>query len=110
MSFDRPHGQLARLVTMALDEDLGRGDITTDACVPADRQGRCAFRARTPLVVCGGDILRDVPEDLKRGRIYLAQEDCAAFGVDGDHLGSAALAASGDGAAGLDRVAASLIH
>src|SRR5690242_20650308 len=60
MSYDRPHGQLARLVEMALEEDLGRGDITTDACVPAERQGRCAFRARTPLVVCGGEVMREV--------------------------------------------------
>jgi nicotinate-nucleotide pyrophosphorylase (carboxylating) len=60
MSFDRPHAQLARLVTMALEEDLGRGDITTDACVPIDRKGRCAFRARTALVVCGGEVMREV--------------------------------------------------
>jgi nicotinate-nucleotide pyrophosphorylase (carboxylating) len=67
MSFDRPHSQLARLVTMALDEDLGRGDITTDACVPRDRQGRCAFRARTPLVVCGGEVMVEVYRQVDPG-------------------------------------------
>lgn len=60
MSYDRPVQNLARLVGLALDEDLGRGDITTDACVPADRMGRCAFRARKPLVVCGGEVLCEV--------------------------------------------------
>ena len=60
MSYDRPPQNLARLVAMALDEDLGRGDITTDACVPPHVQGRCLFRARNALVVCGGEIIREV--------------------------------------------------
>jgi nicotinate-nucleotide pyrophosphorylase (carboxylating) len=51
---------LGKIVAAALEEDLGRGDITTDACVPADTQGRCAFRARSPLVSAGGAIIAEV--------------------------------------------------
>ncbi|MFT3921508.1 MAG: carboxylating nicotinate-nucleotide diphosphorylase [Myxococcales bacterium] len=51
---------LARVVALALEEDVGRGDITTESCVPADVLGRCVFRARCPLVVSGGEIIREV--------------------------------------------------
>lgn len=52
--------QLAEVVARALAEDLGRGDITTDACVPDAVVGRCAFRARSPLVSAGGAIILEV--------------------------------------------------
>lgn len=51
---------VGRAVAIALEEDLGRGDITTDSCVPPDVLGRCAFRARHALVACGLDLLREV--------------------------------------------------
>ena len=48
---------VARLIDLALDEDLGRGDITTEAVVQAsDGALRCAVVARKPLVVFGLDI------------------------------------------------------
>lgn len=56
----RPPVNLARVVAIALEEDLGRGDVTTDACVPYEVQGRCSFRARHPLVVSGVDIIPEV--------------------------------------------------
>jgi nicotinate-nucleotide pyrophosphorylase (carboxylating) len=51
---------LAKVVTVALEEDLGRGDVTTDSCVPPDVQGRCVFRARAPLVSAGGAVIPEV--------------------------------------------------
>lgn len=57
---------LARIVALALDEDLGRGDVTTDACVPSDVLGRCAFRARSPLVTAGGAIIPEVFAQIDR--------------------------------------------
>jgi nicotinate-nucleotide pyrophosphorylase (carboxylating) len=51
---------LPRLVASALEEDVGRGDITTDACVPYEVRGRCVFRARTALVVSGGAVIEEV--------------------------------------------------
>jgi nicotinate-nucleotide pyrophosphorylase (carboxylating) len=52
--------QLAEIVARALAEDLGRGDITTDACVPDGVAGRCSFRARSPLVSAGRAIIPEV--------------------------------------------------
>jgi nicotinate-nucleotide pyrophosphorylase (carboxylating) len=51
---------LGKIVAAALEEDVGRGDITTDSCVPPDAQGHCAFRARSPLVSAGGAIIAEV--------------------------------------------------
>jgi nicotinate-nucleotide pyrophosphorylase (carboxylating) len=52
--------ELGRVIERALAEDLGRGDVTTDSCVPSDLMGRCAFRAREPLVVTSGAIIAEV--------------------------------------------------
>ncbi len=38
-----------------LIEDIGHGDITTDAIFPADQEGRGVFVAREPMVVVGMD-------------------------------------------------------
>lgn len=51
---------LARIVGCALDEDLGRGDLTTEACVPAATRGTARMVAREALVFCGEDIVREV--------------------------------------------------
>jgi nicotinate-nucleotide pyrophosphorylase (carboxylating) len=55
-----PRPTLRRTVGVALDEDLGRGDITTEACVPPDARGRAAIVAREPLVLSGLDVVREV--------------------------------------------------
>jgi nicotinate-nucleotide pyrophosphorylase (carboxylating) len=60
VSIVRPPFHLSKLVALALDEDLGRGDVTTDSCVPPEVEGRCAFRARSALVTAGGAILHEV--------------------------------------------------
>lgn len=51
---------LRDLVSRALDEDLGRGDLTTDACVDPSLEGRAALTAREPLVLAGVDVVREV--------------------------------------------------
>src|SRR5437763_7966148 len=45
------------IVRLALEEDIGSGDITTNACVPADRQARGRFLAREPLILAGTEVL-----------------------------------------------------
>ncbi len=50
---------IAPTVRAALAEDLGRaGDVTAQACVPADARLRCVFAARKPGVVAGLDCAR----------------------------------------------------
>jgi len=45
--------EIRAAVLAALAEDIGPGDVTTLATVPADRQARAVMRAREPLVVAG---------------------------------------------------------
>lgn len=48
--------QLRHLVEQALDEDLGRGDATSDTVVPADLQATAVLRARRPGTVAGIEV------------------------------------------------------
>jgi nicotinate-nucleotide pyrophosphorylase (carboxylating) len=52
------------IVRLALEEDIGSGDITTNACVPADRQARGQFLAREPLILAGTEVLDQLYTDL----------------------------------------------
>jgi nicotinate-nucleotide pyrophosphorylase (carboxylating) len=70
--------RLSELVRLALEEDVGNGDLTTEATVPAERRGVGLIRAKQALVVCGhveaAEVFRQV------GAIYrpLVGEGCAA--------------------------------
>jgi nicotinate-nucleotide pyrophosphorylase (carboxylating) len=52
------------IVRLALEEDIGPGDVTTESCVPADRQARGRFLARAPMIVAGLELLPDFYEPL----------------------------------------------
>ena len=49
--FDSPH--LDRLIDLALEEDIGPGDVTTQAVVDPELQGEAHIRAKANLVVAG---------------------------------------------------------
>ena len=58
---DRPDGfpdWLLRRVRTALDEDVGPGDVTTEATIPADATGRAVIRAKAAGVLAGVDAAR----------------------------------------------------
>ncbi len=59
--------QLRELVRLALEEDVGPGDRTTEACVPADALGEARILAKADLVVCGhqeaAEVFRQVGAD-----------------------------------------------
>jgi nicotinate-nucleotide pyrophosphorylase (carboxylating) len=46
-----PH--LDRLIELALDEDIGGGDVTTQALIPPDLMGEAHIRAKQDLVMAG---------------------------------------------------------
>ena len=49
---------LDAIVKRALEEDLGQGDITTAATVPAGKQGRARITNKEPrMILCGGILL-----------------------------------------------------
>ena len=48
------------LIELALQEDLGAGDWTTDSLIPPDHQTRCAILAQAGGVLCGAEIAKRV--------------------------------------------------
>jgi nicotinate-nucleotide pyrophosphorylase (carboxylating) len=56
------HPEIIDVVRRALDEDIGPGDITSNACIPAGRRAAGVFRARQKLVLAGVDLLAPIYE------------------------------------------------
>jgi nicotinate-nucleotide pyrophosphorylase (carboxylating) len=74
------HPEILDAIHRALDEDIGSGDVTSHACVPADRRAFGTFLARAPLVLAGVDLLPVIYE--ARGGV----EDLDISRQDGDCL------------------------
>ena len=55
MSWDHP--EIREAIERALREDIGTGDVTTEACVPPDQQASGFFLTREPLVLAGLPLL-----------------------------------------------------
>src|SRR5207248_8247830 len=49
----RPDDAVGRLIALALEEDVGPGDRTAEACVPAAARGSALIFAKETLVVSG---------------------------------------------------------
>lgn len=71
------------LIASGLAEDVGAGDITTDAIVPADMQATADIVVREPGVVCGLEFAIDVFEALDPA----IRVECRAD--DGDRIAEA---------------------
>ncbi|SPE24031.1 Nicotinate-nucleotide pyrophosphorylase (Carboxylating) (fragment) [Candidatus Sulfopaludibacter sp. SbA3] len=54
------------VVRLALEEDIGTGDVTSRACIPESRRARGRFLAREALVIAGWDLLPEI-YDLRGG-------------------------------------------
>ena len=84
MEIDLRHPEIVDVVRRALAEDIGSGDITTNATVDAGLMGTGRFIARQSMTVCGVELIELVFAELG--------------GVDflGIHLHSGERAAAGD--------------
>src|SRR2546423_214850 len=74
------HPEILDAVRRALEEDIGPGDVTSQACIPADRRAAGTFMARASLVLSGVNLLPLIYE--ARGGI----EELSLLHKDGDHL------------------------
>ena len=52
--------QIRRLVDLALAEDLGKGDITTDSLIPKKKSGVASILAQEKGILAGGEVAREV--------------------------------------------------
>jgi len=60
--YELPEPLIEAMLSRALEEDLGSGDLTTEACIDPATQAVAHAVARTPLVVCGGRVFARVFE------------------------------------------------
>ena len=84
---------LERIVRNALEEDIARGDLTTEATVPADVPGAATFGAREPLVLSGIGVIETV------FRLVDANVRVVALRADGEQLVPGDVAARVEGPA-----------
>jgi nicotinate-nucleotide pyrophosphorylase (carboxylating) len=71
---------MTKIIRLALEEDIGAGDVTSRACVPEGRRARGTFVAREPLVLAGTEVL-----DQMFDHVVLLKHDGDRC-VDGDTL------------------------
>jgi nicotinate-nucleotide pyrophosphorylase (carboxylating) len=69
---------VAQIVRRALEEDIGTGDLTSLACVPADRRATGLFIGRQRFVLAGTEVL-----PLMYDQLHLYKRDGATIG-DGE--------------------------
>jgi nicotinate-nucleotide pyrophosphorylase (carboxylating) len=71
-----PHNTLQRVVALAIEEDLGSGDLTTSACIDPEASGRAEMRARQALVFCGAAVVREVFRQVDAGvAVHVLRDD-----------------------------------
>jgi nicotinate-nucleotide pyrophosphorylase (carboxylating) len=80
-------------VRRALAEDLGWGDVTTDATVDVDLKARGVILAKAPCIVAGVDVAAEVFHQLDPAAVFTARrqdaERCAPGDVVGEVRGAA---------------------
>lgn len=74
------HSEIIDAVHRALAEDIGSGDVTSQACVPADRRAAGYFLARQSMVLAGVDLLPVIYD--ARGGV----EELTLLRRDGKHV------------------------
>jgi nicotinate-nucleotide pyrophosphorylase (carboxylating) len=65
MIFDIDHPEVVDAVHRALYEDTGAGDVTTEACIPADLKAEGRFIARQEMIVAGSELLYLLFDDVR---------------------------------------------
>ncbi len=58
---------LKRIISFALEEDLGAGDVTTDAVIGPEKNGRATLIAREELVLAGLPVFKQVFNEIAPG-------------------------------------------
>jgi len=83
---DYSHPEILDAVRRALDEDVGPGDVTSEACVPAHQMAHGRFIAREQQIVAGTELL-PVIYQMRGGVDHLHVEKASgACAAEGDTL------------------------
>ena len=76
---DWKHPEISDAIRRALEEDVGPGDVTTEACVPAETSAKGFFLSREPHVVAGVELLDQIYEG---GEVTLLSQSGEAVPAD----------------------------
>jgi nicotinate-nucleotide pyrophosphorylase (carboxylating) len=74
------------LIKIALKEDIGSGDITTDNLVDPDLEGKGVIIAKEPFVIAGFDVARQVFKHLNAEVIFTSIYSDGNFVKEGDTI------------------------
>jgi nicotinate-nucleotide pyrophosphorylase (carboxylating) len=55
---------MSPILQLALEEDIGAGDVTSEVCIPESQMAHGKFLAREPLVIAGLDLLSDLYDNV----------------------------------------------
>jgi nicotinate-nucleotide pyrophosphorylase (carboxylating) len=55
-------GAMTEIVRLALEEDIGTGDVTSAACIPESQMAAGRFLSREPLIIAGLGLLAEIYE------------------------------------------------
>lgn len=88
-----PFEEVQRIIVTALQEDVGHGDVTSNAIIPESAETTLQFVAREPMVAAGLQVAGLVFEAIDPGIDYMARLD------DGQHAEAGAVLASVMGSA-----------
>lgn len=77
---------ISKLIDLALEEDIGVGDVTTDSIIPPGQAGRAVITAKEPLMIAGMDVARMVFHRLDRDLEFLALKKDGQAAEPGDIL------------------------
>lgn len=69
MGKNKISSDIAKLVTLALKEDIGRGDITTDIFIPKNMHTKARMIAHEKATVAGSDVVREVFKRLDKNAV-----------------------------------------
>jgi nicotinate-nucleotide pyrophosphorylase (carboxylating) len=87
-----PEASWLPLVRRALAEDLGSGDVTSEAVIPAEAKDEAVIEARTDLVVCGLPVVRAVFREVDASLGFAAER------AEGERAGPKQVLATIEGA------------
>lgn len=79
-------GQVVRLIEMAIDEDIGSGDLTSEALFDDELRGRAVIEARESMVCCGLYVAQEVFSKIDPGVTFIALKSEGEDAAVGDPL------------------------
>jgi nicotinate-nucleotide pyrophosphorylase (carboxylating) len=74
------HEQLAQLIALALQEDIGDGDHSTLSCIPREARGKAVLKIKQDGILAGMEVAETIFKQMEPGAVFIP------FKKDGDAM------------------------